>query len=432
MSAPYALVALLSIVSAIVVANLLGGLRGRRRALAGEAYRNVPAGPDDPLVDWIAELRQASGPGTNRPPLVAATPDARPTAADRAAGTLPGPAAARASTDRQPEPGEVFEAVTSAGLPAVVQAAPIHDAPASGHGAGGGAPWPVRDVAGRAPWSWPAGGRPGPSRPPGPARPPARRDARRPTGAPAPTAVPSRRPDAPGAGPAGGGRRNWCGALTRSPRRTLLLTGLAAAAAGLLLAGPVAAVALGGYGTLAARALLRRQAGRRADRVRRHQLDQLCGLAADLRAGLPVPVADERLTLGRPGPRAGTDRDAAAGDRRSGSDRLERLARAAVRLADRTGAPLAELLERIEADARSTDRGLAAADAQAAGARATALLLAALPVGGIGLGYGIGVDPVAVLLHTPVGGACAVVAVALQVAGLFWAERLGATPGRAS
>ena len=87
------------------------------------------------------------------------------------------------------------------------------------------------------------------------------------------------------------------------------------------------------------------------------------------------------------------------------------------------------MLERIEADARATDRGLAAAAAQAAGARATAWLLAALPLGGIGLGYGIGVDPMAVLLHSTVGGACAVVAVALQVVGLLWAERLGATPG---
>ena len=86
-----------------------------------------------------------------------------------------------------------------------------------------------------------------------------------------------------------------------------------------------------------------------------------------------------------------------------------------MRLADRTGAPLAELVERIEADARATDRGLAAAAAQAAGARATAWLLAALPLGGIGLGYGIGVDPVAVLLHSTVGGACAIVAIALQV-----------------
>ncbi len=96
------------------------------------------------------------------------------------------------------------------------------------------------------------------------------------------------------------------------------------------------------------------------------------------------------------------------------------------------GAPLADLVERIEADARSTDRGLAAATAQASGARATAWLLAALPLGGIGLGYGIGVDPLQVLLHTPVGGACAVAAVGLQVIGLLWAERLSVTSAGSS
>ncbi|PWR15185.1 hypothetical protein DKT69_12325 [Micromonospora sicca] len=122
--------------------------------------------------------------------------------------------------------------------------------------------------------------------------------------------------------------------------------------------------------------------------------------------------------------------EASVPDRPDGPARVAELARAAVRLADRTGAPLAELLERIEADARAADRGLAAAAAQAAGARATAWLLAALPLGGIGLGYAIGVDPVAVLLHTPVGGASAVAAVGLQVGGLLWAERLGAAPGR--
>ncbi|MFV2113939.1 hypothetical protein ACFHW0_16580 [Micromonospora sp. LOL_025] len=330
----------------------------------------------------------------------------------------------------------------------------------------------------RSSWPWPAGDDPGaarggdgdprltrptgPARPvrhldyrdaprgggdPGRVRPPARRDARRPGGPPAPAAAQARRPGTVTDPPPGGGRRpRWLrpDVLAASPRRTLLLAASAGTGVGLLLAGPVAAVAVGAYGTLAARALLRRNDGRYAVRARRHRLDQLCGLAADLRAGLPVPVAAERLTPGPPGTDRGSpgrqDGSAAAGsrghgdagarDERGGAGRLDRLARAAVRLADQTGAPLAELLERIEADARSADRGLAAAEAQAAGARATALLLAALPLGGIGLGYGIGVDPVAVLLHTPVGGACAVVAIALQVAGLFWAERLGASPGR--
>ncbi|MGN9889598.1 hypothetical protein [Micromonospora sp. L31] len=192
--------------------------------------------------------------------------------------------------------------------------------------------------------------------------------------------------------------------LVGRPRRTLLLVGLVAAALGALAAGPVAGVLLGGYGVLGARAVLRRRAARHAVGERRRRLDQLCGLAADLRAGLPVPTPDDD------------------------GDRLGNLTRAAVRLADRTGAPLAELLERVEADARALDRGLAAASAQAAGARATALLLAALPLGGIGLGYGIGADPVAVLLHTPVGAVSAVTAMGLQIGGLFWAERLGGTP----
>ncbi|MFF5176647.1 type II secretion system F family protein [Micromonospora sp. NPDC000316] len=198
------------------------------------------------------------------------------------------------------------------------------------------------------------------------------------------------------------------------PTRLLLLVGLAGAGVGAVTAGPVAAVAVAGYGTLAVRALLRWRTNRLAERARRRGLDLLCGLAADLRAGLPVPPALEIAAVSGSG----------------GSDRLRQLTSAAVRLADRTGAPLAELVERIEADARATDRGLAAAAAQAAGARATAWLLAALPVGGIGLGYGIGVDPLAVLLHSTVGGVCAVLAVALQVIGLFWAERLGAAPGR--
>ncbi len=199
---------------------------------------------------------------------------------------------------------------------------------------------------------------------------------------------------------------------TRTPplftlRRALPVAALLGAVSGALLGGPVAALALATYGALAARAVLRRRTQRAAALAHRRDLDRLAAVAADLRAGLPADLDD-------------------------GPGRVARLACAAGKLADRTGAPLADLLERIEADARAADRGLAAAAAQAAGARATAWLLAALPLGGIGLGYGIGVDPVGVLLHTPVGGGSALAAVALQVGGLLWAERLGVTPGRAA
>lgn len=216
-----------------------------------------------------------------------------------------------------------------------------------------------------------------------------------------------------------------------SARRRLLLAVVLGGAIGEVLVGPVAAVVLAAYAALAVRAFLRRQAGRRADQAHRRSLDQLCALAADLRAGLPVTAA----VGGRAGspPVDGSvprQPQLPSGEEHGvGPGRITQLAQAAVRLADRTGAPLAELLERIEADARAADRGLASAAAQAAGARATAWLLAALPLGGIGLGYAIGVDPVAVLLHTPVGGASAIAAVVLQTGGLLWAERLG-SPAR--
>jgi tight adherence protein B len=110
--------------------------------------------------------------------------------------------------------------------------------------------------------------------------------------------------------------------------------------------------------------------------------------------------------------------------------RIAELTSAVWRLAERTGAPAADLVERIEADARTADRAHASAAAQAAGAQATALLLAALPLGGIALGYGIGVAPLQILFHTTLGGGCAIGAAVLQSVGLLWADRLATGPAR--
>jgi tight adherence protein B len=194
-----------------------------------------------------------------------------------------------------------------------------------------------------------------------------------------------------------------------STRALALLIGSAAAAVAGVAAGPVAALTAGAYGWLATRGALRRRCRLAAARRRAQTLDALGGLAADLRAGVPVSAV-----LGA------TAYSSAA------HDRITALTVAAARLAEQTGAPLADLLERVEADARAMDRGAAAAEAQAAGARATAWLLAGLPLGGIALGYGIGADPLAVLLGTPIGAGCAVGALMLQIAGLAWADRLTA------
>ncbi|MDP9798916.1 hypothetical protein J2S43_007428 [Catenuloplanes nepalensis] len=220
----------------------------------------------------------------------------------------------------------------------------------------------------------------------------------------------------PWAGPSGETRASRRSALrglvglphTRNGQR-LLVTAVAgvSALAGLAVAGPVGML-VAVYCRLAVRGLLRWKAARASARARTRTLDMLCTLAADLRAGLPH--TDPPML---PDPRIG------------------RLTSAAWRLAEHTGAPLADLVERIETDTRAMARGQAAAAAEAAGARATAWLLAALPAGGLVLGAFMGVDPLAVLLHTPIGAACATGAVVLQSAGLAWANRLatsGSTP----
>ena len=234
-------------------------------------------------------------------------------------------------------------------------------------------------------------------------------------------------------------------AAVRHPRRLIAGSLALAAIAGLVAAGPIAAVLAGVYCALAIRAATRQITTRRTAADRARSLDGLGSLAADLRAGLPPAMAEVPLrsagteALAADQPSAGNrsrrmssghgvgGQTADTGDR---AGRMTDLTAAVWRLAEQTGAPAADLVERIEADARAADRARASASAQAAGAKATALLLAALPVGGIALGYAIGADPLRVLLHTPVGGACAVASAFLQCAGLLWSERLTSGPAR--
>lgn len=225
--------------------------------------------------------------------------------------------------------------------------------------------------------------------------------------------------------------RAWVDRAVRAPRGGgrwwslpwLLVAGAVfiAGAAG----GPVAAGVVAIYGLLAVRGYRRRSAVGRHREDRRQLLDLLSTAAADLRAGLPATRALPADPGADGDPRAATTPDARASI--DGAEPLRARVRAAVALADRTGAPLADLLDRIVSDARARDRAGAAASAQAAGSRATAWLLAGLPAGGIALGYAIGVDPLAVLLHTPVGAASAFGAVALQLAGLAWTRRIVST-----
>jgi tight adherence protein B len=190
--------------------------------------------------------------------------------------------------------------------------------------------------------------------------------------------------------------------------RTVLTTAGPPSGVALLLAGPVAAAIVAVYAALAATEWRRRTRRKQAAAARSADLESIATLIADLRAGLPPA---ETIALGE-----------------DGDGRIRRLAGAVWRLAEQTGAPAADLLDRIASDARSADQAAAKAAAQASGAQATALLLAGLPAGGIGLGYAIGADPLTVLLRTPVGAACALLAVFLQVGGLRWSQRLMGGP----
>ncbi|MFD5343652.1 type II secretion system F family protein [Streptomyces anulatus] len=88
------------------------------------------------------------------------------------------------------------------------------------------------------------------------------------------------------------------------------------------------------------------------------------------------------------------------------------------------GAGLATGLERLEVTLREDRRRRDELRAQLAGAWSTVVVLALLPVAGLGLGAALGAEPLRVLLHTPGGLACLAVGAFLEAAGLYWACRI--------
>lgn len=175
----------------------------------------------------------------------------------------------------------------------------------------------------------------------------------------------------------------------------------------------------------------------------------LVEVAARLRAGAGVAEA-WREALPRPVPRWAMAPIAAAGVEDPGwaqtsASAAERsrdgpqessqevvAATAACALAGRTGAPLAEVIDIVVAGIAEAGDAEHLRRTALAGPRATARLLAWLPIGGIGLGVALGADPLATLLGGGVGGLCLVVGGALFLAGHRWvgvlvrrAERAG-------
>jgi tight adherence protein B len=174
------------------------------------------------------------------------------------------------------------------------------------------------------------------------------------------------------------------------------------------MAGMVAGIVAAAYTGLATFAALRRSRREAVARQWADSIEQVSELASDLRAGLPPGAVAQATTALR---------------------RLDQAA-AAASLCERLGSPLADLLDRVEADLRAVQTLRTTVRAQTAGTQATAVLLAMLPLAGVALGVSLGVDPVHSLLHTRAGAACVLSGLALQLAGLGWSSRLVASAVR--
>jgi tight adherence protein B len=93
-------------------------------------------------------------------------------------------------------------------------------------------------------------------------------------------------------------------------------------------------------------------------------------------------------------------------------------------LAQTHGLAIGALVRAAERDIVERERFASGVTAGMAGARATAAILAGLPVLGVGLGHLIGAEPLRFLLSGGVGGWLLLVGVTLACAGLWWSDRI--------
>ncbi|MEU4315496.1 hypothetical protein [Nocardia sp. NPDC024068] len=241
--------------------------------------------------------------------------------------------------------------------------------------------------------------------------------------------------------PTAAGRRRFASIFTARPTRRFPLHWPARAAAAL---GCVAAFGLGSGSLMAAllvaATVTTRVRRARAARVHRAEcgnlLDGLEAVIAELRVGAHPGAAAAVAARETAGVAASAFAVGAARSRLGGSGaegllrpdsvigpELVRVADA-WRVAERHGLALAELLAATRADLSARIAFRSRTDAALAGARATAAILAVLPVLGIGLGQMMGANPLRVLLFSSPGTYLLPLGTGLACAGLLWADEI--------
>lgn len=171
---------------------------------------------------------------------------------------------------------------------------------------------------------------------------------------------------------------------------------------------------------------------RRRGRERLRVIQALGALAAELEAGQPPGTALSRAG-GKPeawpvtlaAVQVGGDVVAALGIDAREHAVLRQLA-ACWQVGADTGAGLAVSVGRLAATARAAEDVRVDLEGQLAGPRATARMLALLPLVGIGFGMMLGSDPLAWLLGTTPGRLCLVAGTILTAVGAFWTGRIAA------
>lgn len=206
----------------------------------------------------------------------------------------------------------------------------------------------------------------------------------------------------------------------------------------LLLAGPVLAALGVGLTAFAVRWRTRRRRRQEAAAERAGAVEACGVLAAELRAGRAPADALAAAAEVAAGPAREALRAAAAAAGLGGNvgstlagaapasavAPLLRALGACWGVCAASGSGLAAAVQRLEEGLRADQAQRRAVDAELAGPRATATLLAVLPGIGLLMAAGLGADPLHVLLGTPLGVVCLVAGLALDALGVLWTARL--------